>query len=157
MKKPHFLIEILQADPEDAPEILALQKLAYQAQALIYNNFQIPPLKQTLQQLTAQFKDHLILKVLNNDQIIASVRAICKDDTCHIARLIVHPDFQNRGIGTTLLKEIETRCPAPRYELFTGEKSKRNLHLYKKQGYKKFRSQKQTKNLTIIFLQKTKT
>jgi GNAT superfamily N-acetyltransferase len=148
-------MEIHQAKPDDAPEILALQKLAYHGQALIYNNFEIPPLKQTMEELAAQFYDHTILKVVKNDRIIASVRAIRRENTCHIGRLIVHPDFQNQGIGTTLLKEIENRCPAPRYELFTGAKSKKNLHIYKKHGYKKFRSQKQTENLTIVFLYKT--
>lgn len=147
-------METLQATPDDAPEILALQKLAYHGQALIYNNFELPPLKQTLEELAAQFSDHTILKVVNNEKIIASARAIRRDDTCYIGRLIVHPDLQNQGIGTTLLKEIETRCPAPRYELFTGSKSKRNLYLYNKQGYKKFRTQKQTENLTIVFLHK---
>jgi ribosomal protein S18 acetylase RimI-like enzyme len=61
---------------------------------------------------------------------IGSVRANVKEGTCYIGRLIVHPDFQKRGIGTRLMSEMEkvfNSCK--RFELFTGDKSERNLHL----------------------------
>jgi hypothetical protein len=38
---------IEQAGVEDAGEILRLQKLAYQSEARIYNDYTIPPLLQT--------------------------------------------------------------------------------------------------------------
>jgi hypothetical protein len=38
-------MKILQATAADAVEILNLQKLAYQSEAKLYNNFDIPPLK----------------------------------------------------------------------------------------------------------------
>jgi hypothetical protein len=40
---------IEEATVSDAEEILALQKLAYQSEAEIYNDFGIPPLVQTLE------------------------------------------------------------------------------------------------------------
>ena len=100
-------MEILHAEIDDAPDILALQKLAYHTEAVLYDNFEIPPLTQTIEDLIAQFDDHTFLKVVNSSQIIGSVRAMCQGDTCYIGRLIVHPDFQNQGIGTRLLCEIE--------------------------------------------------
>jgi hypothetical protein len=39
---------ITQAAAADAAEILALQKLAYQSEAAIYQDYSIPPLTQTL-------------------------------------------------------------------------------------------------------------
>jgi ribosomal protein S18 acetylase RimI-like enzyme len=156
MEEVKFTMEILHAEIDDAPEILALQKLAYHTEAVLYDNFDIPPLTQTIEDLIAQFDDHIILKVVNNRQIIGSVRAKCQGNTCHIGRLIVHPDFQNQGIGTKLMNEIEKCRQAERYELFTGSKSERSLHLYKKLGYSEFRSERETDKLTIIFLQKCK-
>ena len=149
-------MEILHAKVDDAPEILALQKLAYHTEAVLYDDFEMPPLTQTIQNLIAQFEDHTFLKVVNQGRIIASVRATCRAETCYIGRLIVHPDFQNQGIGTSLLTEIEKCCQAERYELFTGSKSNRSLHLYKKLGYIQFRTEKQTRKIKVIFLHKTK-
>jgi ribosomal protein S18 acetylase RimI-like enzyme len=38
---------------------------------------------------------------------IGCVRANVKEGTCHIGKLIIHPDFQKRGIGTRLMSEME--------------------------------------------------
>jgi ribosomal protein S18 acetylase RimI-like enzyme len=156
MEESRFAMEILHAEIDDAPEILALQKLAYHTEAVLYDNFELPPLTQTIEDLIDQFDDHTFLKVVKSDQIIGSVRAKCQSDTCYIGRLIVHPDFQNQGIGTRLMCEIEKCRNAERYELFTGSKSEWSLHLYKKLGYSEFRTERETDKLTIIFLQKCK-
>lgn len=147
-------MEIAQAEIADAQEILALQKLAYQSEAAIYNDYEIPPLTQSLESIRSEFSDHMFLKALEGDKIVGSVRAKSDSDTCYIGRLIVHPDYQNRGIGTALLKEIERCQQAKRYELFTGSKSERNLYLYKKHGYCEFRTEDQTDKVKIVFLQK---
>ena len=42
---------IERAKIEDAKEILDLQKLAYQSEAEIYNDYTIPPLTQTLEEM----------------------------------------------------------------------------------------------------------
>lgn len=44
-------IEIIKARIEDLPEVLKLQKLCYKENALRYNDFKIPPLTQTLDEL----------------------------------------------------------------------------------------------------------
>ncbi len=88
-------------------------------------------------------------------KIIGSVRAYTKEGTCYIGRLIVHPDFQNRGIGTDLMNEIErifNTCR--RFELFTGDKSERNLYLYQKLGYKIFKKAKITDQTMVVYLEK---
>ncbi len=90
--------QITKAIIDDAEEILKLQKLAYQIEAKRYNNFDIPALKQTLEELKNQFKNHIILKAVSNGKIIGTVRAYEKDGTCFIGRLAVLPDMQNQGI-----------------------------------------------------------
>jgi ribosomal protein S18 acetylase RimI-like enzyme len=152
---PGMTIIIEQAQLKDAAEILALQKLAYLDEAAFYDDYTIPPLNQTLEETEAEFKDQLVLKTTLDGKIIGSVRAYMEEGTCFIGKLIVHPDHQNRGIGTRLMYEIENRFDqAERYELFTGYRSERNLHLYRKLGYKPFRSQKITDKVTLVFLEK---
>ena len=88
-------------------------------------------------------------------QIVGSVRAYDQESTCYIGRLIVHPNRQNRGLGTDLLQHIEAAFPqAVRFELFTGHLSARNLYLYRKLGYTEFGRQPISDALTMMFLQK---
>jgi ribosomal protein S18 acetylase RimI-like enzyme len=139
----------------DADEILSLQKLAYQSEAEIYNDFNIPPLNQSLEEIKDEFDNKTFLKAVVDGKIIGSVRAFVEQGTCYIGRLIVHPDFQNQGTGTKMMNEIEKFFKkAKRFELFTGHKSKRNIYLYQKLGYRIFRTEKITDNLEIVYLVK---
>ena len=148
-----MLIELAHLD--DAQDILDLQKLAYQSEAALYDDYSIPPLTQTLKQIRADFRQQVVFKALVDGRILGSVRGYLLDGTCHIGRLIVHPDFQNRGIGQRLLSRIEEHFGrAQRYELFTGDRSKRNLYLYTKFGYSVFRTERLTAKTTIVFLEK---
>jgi ribosomal protein S18 acetylase RimI-like enzyme len=148
-------IIIKQATVADAEEILSLQKLAFRSEAEIYGSFDIPPLTQTLQEMKEEFISKIVLKVIFNEKIIGSARAFLKEETCYIGSLIVHPDFQNRGIGTKLMGEIErVFSSAKRFEVFTGCKSVRNIHLYQKLGYKTFKIEKIYDNLKLVYLEK---
>lgn len=115
----------------------------------------LPPLLQTLEELTKEFSESIILKALLGDDIVGSVRGFQVDETAFIKRLIVNHHYQNQGIGINLVKSIEDSFKDnKRYELFTGHKSNRNLHLYKKIGYKEFKQIPIHENLTMIYLEK---
>jgi ribosomal protein S18 acetylase RimI-like enzyme len=128
-------MEIVPATVDDAESILALQHLAYQTEAAIYDDFTLPPLTETLEDLKARFGDRRFLKAVEDRQLVGSVRAFQDGATCQVEWLIVHPDYRCRGIGTALLDRIETLFPtARRFELFTGNKSAGNLRLYERLG-----------------------
>ena len=94
------------------PEILALQYLAFESEVKLFKNKEELPLKQTLDELNEELDNGVILKlVLNDNTIISSVRANTKDGTTHIGKLIVHPDYRRRGLGSRLLTEIENCFP----------------------------------------------
>jgi GNAT superfamily N-acetyltransferase len=151
--QPEYIIE--KASIDDAEEILRLQKLAYISEAEIYDDFNIQPLVQTLDQIKEEFAARVFLKVILDGKIIGSVRASEKDGTCHIAKFIVHPAYQNRGIGTHLMNRVEELfCHCKRYELFTGHKSAKNLYLYQKLGYKIYRHEHVSDKFQFVYLQK---
>ncbi|MCP4600519.1 MAG: GNAT family N-acetyltransferase [Proteobacteria bacterium] len=152
--KDDIIIE--RASVENAEEILELQKLAYISEAEIINDFTTPPLRQTIDKIISEFKHQVLLKVELDNGIIGSIRCYIENRTCFIGKLIVHPKYQNFGIGTKLLYEAENRFPeAKRYELFTSQKSEKNLHIYLKNGYRIFKSEVVSENLTLLFLEKT--
>jgi ribosomal protein S18 acetylase RimI-like enzyme len=144
------------ATKQDLEQILQLQKRAFHGQALIYNDFSLPPLTQTIDDLREEFKQKAIYKLEQDRKIIASIRCYIKDDILYIEKLIVEPDFQNRGIGTKIMTEIEKRYSSSvnRYSLFTGDKSARNIHLYKKLGYKEIRQAPTKRDFKLIFMEK---
>jgi len=146
---------IIKAERDDLQEILDLQYLAYQSEAMLLNNFSIPPLKQTIEEVKQEFDNGIFLKVVDKDGvIIGSVRAYAKNGTLFIGKLIVQPNLQGQGIGTNLLTEIEKVCPQERFELFTSDRSEKNIRLYERLGYVKFREQEVTPELKFIYLRK---
>ncbi len=144
------------ASEQDLDHILELQRKAFHGQALIYNDFTLPSLNQTIEDLKREFKEKTIYKVEENGMIIASVRCFITKQILFLEKLIVDPEVQNRGIGTAIMYEIEKRYSAvvKRYELSAGHKSARNLHLYKKLGYEEMRQEPLNANCNLIVLGK---
>ena len=146
---------IIKAEKEDLQKILDLQYLAYQSEARLFDNQDIPPLKQTLADVENEYQKGMILKALDEGEtIIGSVRAFCDSGTVYIGKLMVHPSKQGQGIGTQLLLEMEKQYPNQRYELFTSTKSERNIALYQKLGYKIFDEEQVTEELRFVYMEK---
>ena len=102
-------MEIERAVPDDADEILNLQKRAYISEAELYDDFSISPLMQTPEEISSEFAGKTFLKITVDGKIVGSVRAYREGETCYIGRLIVSAELHNRGMGTILMREIE-RC-----------------------------------------------
>lgn len=146
---------IKKAELKDLQEILDLQYMAYQSEAELFNDHDIPPLKQTLEDVLVEYQNGIILKVLDADNVIVgSVRANLIEGTVYIGKLIVHPKKQGQGIGTKLLQTVEAKYPGLRYELFTSNRSVRNIALYQRLGYKIFSQKKITEEMDFVYLEK---
>jgi ribosomal protein S18 acetylase RimI-like enzyme len=110
---------------------------------------------QTIEEMHDDFLSKKFLKAVENGKIIGSVRAFENNATCYIGRLMVHTNSQNRGIGTRLISEIEKAFGAcKRFELFTGNKSQKNILLYQKLGYSIFKTRIINENVSLVYLEK---
>jgi GNAT superfamily N-acetyltransferase len=151
--------EIKKSDINDAEEILRLQYEAFHSEAVLYNNFSIQPLTQTLAEKQAEYDRSVILKAEITDapggkKIVGSVSAREEGETVFIGKLIVLPEYQNMGIGGKLLLAAGEVFPGKRCELYTGGKSEKNLALYEKAGYRRFMEKEESPGLTFVYLEK---
>lgn len=140
----------------DLPEILALQRLAFQTEAEILRDWTIQPLTETLEEIQREFEKGPVLKACNEKtgQIVGSIRGQVKDGTLFFAKLVVHPDFRRQGIGRALLSELEKMLPHQRAELFTRADNLGNVRLYESLGFRKVRTVKETEKLSFVFFEK---
>ena len=146
---------ICRACIEDLQDILQLQYLAYQSEAALFNKEDIPPLKQTLDEVIEEFNKGVILKMVDaGSLIIGSIRAWELEGTVFIGKLMIHPDYRHHGYGTKLLSEIERYYPRKRYELFTSTRSIDNIRLYQRMGYQEFEHRVVDDNLEFVFMEK---
>lgn len=132
-------ITIEAAVPADAGEILTVQRAAYVSEAQLYDDPRLPPLTETLAEVSAALAgDTVVLVARVGPRLAGVVRARLDGATARIGRLAVAPDLQGRGIGGRLLATVEARLVgrADRLELFTGAHSTANLRLYGRHGYR---------------------
>ena len=148
-------MEISDAAAADLPAILELQKLAYRSEAILYSDWSLPALTQTIESITEEFHTSRFIKAVMDGTIVGSVRADSTEGKCEVGRLIVHPEHQRKGIGSKLLLRIEALFPdSHHYELFTGSKSVGNIKLYQKHGYTLGRLKALSDAVSIVYLDK---
>ena len=127
-------------DKKDLQQILALQKKAFHAEAVKHNDLEMQPMTQTLEQIEEEFTSGTVFfKLSFGEKIVGSVRAKMLDENIYfVGKLVVNPELHNKGIGTTLMNELEEyfRHKCKKFKIFTGEKSEHALGLYRKLGYK---------------------
>jgi ribosomal protein S18 acetylase RimI-like enzyme len=133
-------VVIAVADPEDAGEILTLQRAAFLRDAQLYSDPFMSSLTQTVEEVRAEITDpdRIVLKATAGHRIVGSVRGHIVDGTCSIGRLMTAPDLEGQGIGGQLMAAIEERAASlvERYELHTGGKSASNIAMYERRGYR---------------------
>ena len=120
----------------------------------MFGSRDIPPLKQTLEELSDEYRSHIILKMTSEDKIIGSVRAKEQDGTVYIGKLMVHPDYRGKGYGSALLSAVESCFPGKRYELFTSTRSIANIRLYERMGYTIFDRRAVNDELVFVYMEK---
>ncbi|MFJ6654387.1 GNAT family N-acetyltransferase [Microbacterium sp. NPDC091313] len=125
--------------PDDAGEILTLQRAAFASEALIYGDPDMPALTQTLEELRAELTENLGCVVVRAGRLVAAARARLDGELLLIGRIAVAPDLQGEGLGSLVLDAVEGRgrdAGAREAELFTGRLSEANIRLYERQGYR---------------------
>lgn len=119
--------EPVPARPEDAAEVLVLQRCCWVTEAIRNDTLAIPALHETLDDVRAWLGTAWVLR--DGHRLIGGVRASLADGTWHVGRLMVAPDRRGEGLGRALLAHVEAVAPAEarRFALFTGRRKPRAL------------------------------
>ena len=162
-------MNIQPARQQDLPEIMAVQRAAFEAEAQLVNDWNIPPLTQTLDELADDLRKGIMLMAVNEDgKIVGTVRGHKAPDGFYIGRLAVLPQWQGRGMGSALLEAIidlaqttpktaeQVQTCANRLVLFTSTKSERNLRLYERFGFKPFKNSTTATGVPLVWLEKVR-
>jgi ribosomal protein S18 acetylase RimI-like enzyme len=129
-------VDIVPAELADAPAILALQKIAFEPEARACRVWEIPPLQETEAGLREHIRMATVLKAVQGDRLLGSVRGIVTGTACLIRVLVVAPEAQGRGLGARLLRAIEDAHPgAERFDLTTNMVMVANVRFYLRHGY----------------------
>lgn len=152
-------VVITRADTSDAEAVLALIRRAFTPVAEQYGDFDMPPLTETLEEHRARYAGNVVLKATDAaGAIVGSVQGEPRPDgSCYVARLVVDPAHQRRGIARALTLALEAEFPgARRFELFTGHDSAGSLALYRSLGYEEVRREPATDRLTLVWMEKSR-
>jgi histidine ammonia-lyase len=149
-------IEILPTHAGDVGELLTLQRAAYVTEGQIHDNVHIPPLTQTLDELSTELQESISLKAVLGSRIVGAARARRVGTTLHIGRLAVAPDMQGRGIGTRMIRTLEAEHAdgIDTFTLFTGHLSAANIRLYERLGYRLTRDEILEPGIHLVHLEK---
>jgi GNAT superfamily N-acetyltransferase len=146
---------IVPAVLDDAPALLALQTIAFEAEALASRTREIPPLQETLAGVEAHIRDATVLKAMDGDRLVGAIRGIVTDDTCLIRVLVVAADQRGRGLGARLLKAIEDAHPhVRRFELTTNMVMVGNVRFYLRHGYEVVEQIEHAPTIRLAFMRK---
>jgi GNAT superfamily N-acetyltransferase len=117
-----------------------VQRAAYVTEAQRYGQPGIPPLTETVAELRTDLAAGGVLAfgAWLGPRLIGAVRGRVDGALMEVARFVVAPDQQGRGVGAALLAAVQDAAPAQvrTFWLVTGARSADNLRFYRHAGYR---------------------
>lgn len=147
---------ITTAEEQDAGEIMTVQRAAYMSEARLYDNTRLSALSEPMAEIRKSIMADEVLVAKMGSRIVGAVRGVRQGDECHVARLVVAPDMQGRGIGAALLRAVEEHGTkgVRRFVLHTSDRSQANINLYRKIGYTETHREVVAETLSLVYLAK---
>jgi len=134
-------ITMRKARLEDMEGIYNVIKLAFEDYRKInYREAAIQSAIVSKSEIQRRINEELMIVAEENRQIVGTVTGTIEGETIHVKTLATHPCFQNLGVGTRLMEEIEKEAVGAgcyKVSLFTTPVMKSAIHLYEKRGYER--------------------
>ena len=148
-------ITIETATLEDAPEILALQKLAFRSEAEIYGDPAIAPLIQSEEELKKDLEKMTFFKAVMSRRIVGAVRGYAEGETAYLGREMVDPACRHHGIGRRLVEHAERHFEGvKRFQVHTYKKSRQNIIFYQGLGFSIYHRERLPDGKVRVYMEK---
>lgn len=150
---------LVELGPQDAGEVMVLQIAASVSQAQQHNDLWLPAFAQTAEELSKELADPQVTGLgWRNEagRLLACVRLTRSAEVVYVGRLMVAPDLQGQGLGSSLMRASEDFMPEEvrRFDLFTGEFSPDNVRLYERLGYQQTHQEVGAHGYSLIYMSK---
>jgi 8-oxo-dGTP pyrophosphatase MutT (NUDIX family)/GNAT superfamily N-acetyltransferase len=151
-----FLPEFRQVNLKDileCAEVLELQRKSYIIEAELIGTDEIPPLKETFDQL--QDCGETFIGCYIEGRLAGAISFKIEGKVIDIHRMMVHPDFFRRGIAGKLLSQLE-QFDCSQIIVSTGAENIPAVKLYEKLGFKRQHDSVVGNGLVIAHFKKEK-
>lgn len=144
--------------PEDAGEVLTLQRAAFLAEAQLYRTTDIPPLLESFDELRAEIEATYSLGAFRGSRLVGALRLTVDGPVGWISRVAVAPDQQGQGIASGLLRAIEAAAPpsVQEFRLAAGAKSEANRSMYERRGYRELSRMVDSAGIQLVVMGKAR-
>ena len=122
-----------------ARQLHAVQMIAYAQEAKLLGAIYFPPLERTVDEVRATGESFLAAFIGNELVGAVSVWPDPEGIGMNIASLVVCPQFQRQGIGTTLVASVLAEHGNGEVTVQTGSKNLPALSVYARAGFVEFR------------------
>jgi len=128
------LVRLDITDRETAEAVLQLQRAAYRLEAELIGSDDIPPLRETLDDLRMCGEEFFGVTV--NGGLVGAISWRFGGGTTDIHRLVVDPGHARQGIATALIRgALEAEPAAERAIVQTGSANAPAIGLYEREGF----------------------
>jgi len=151
-------VEYRRLGPEQAGEVLTVQRAAFVSEARLYGTVEIPPLIESHDELRRELEANLIIGAFLGSRLVGSARLTVDGTTGWISRVAVAPDQQGRGVGRGLLDALEGAAPAGvvGFRLAAAGASAANIAMYERRGYREVGRQPDAVGIEVVVMAKAR-
>ncbi|MDF2963616.1 MAG: hypothetical protein K0S39_5351 [Paenibacillus sp.] len=131
------MLSIRRTKPNEAVQLHRIQKEAFQEDLNTYQDFETNPACESIDRLLYKINTYDYYTLFFHSEVIggAAVRKSA-DREYRISPMYLSPDYQNKGLGSQILRSLLALYPDARlWTLDTPKQSIRNGHFYEKLGF----------------------
>lgn len=148
--------KIIPSKHAEAKELLKIQKEAFHSDLIKYKDYRTSPATESLDYFFFRMQNSLHYSIFVDGRLAGGICLVKQTkDHNYLYRIFLGSEFQNKGLGSKILQELERQFPkVKKWSLDTPKDNRRNRHFYEKFGYKKTGEQQVNEYLTLINYEK---
>lgn len=148
--------KILPSKNTEAYELLKIQREAFYSDLMKYKDYSTNPATESLDYFLFRMQNSLHYSIFVDDKLAGGACMVIQTYThYYLFSIFLSCRFQNKGLGSKIIQELERRFPHVRkWSLHTPKDDRRNRHFYEKLGFKKTGEEPINQYLTLINYEK---